>query len=333
MTDPVLQVEDLQVRFFTDDGVLPAVDGISFDVEAGEALGLVGESAAGKSQTALALLRLIRPPGRITGGQIWFQGRDLLALSESEMRALRGRKISMIFQEPMAALNPTMTIGDQLTRVIKLHREPNERKARVRAVEMLVKVGIPSPEERLRQYPYQFSGGMCQRVAIAMALACEPDLLIADEPTTALDVTVQAQIMDLLYALRRETGTAVVLISHDLRLVTDFCNKVAVMYSGRIVEQGVIDTVMSRPLHPYTQGLAGAIPRLEAEGRHLPTIPGQVPDLLRLPSGCRFHPRCPHATVACAQAAPRLLEPEAGRRVACHLYDPEVPMQIGEVAG
>lgn len=334
MGEPVLKVEHLSVRFHTDDGVLPAVDDVSFSVRAGEALGIVGESAAGKSQTALALLRLTRPPGRIAGGAVWFQGRDLLKLNEREMREIRGQRISMIFQEPTAALNPIKTVGEQLLRVIRLHRERDPRRAKALAVDMLARVGIPSPEERLEQYPFQFSGGMCQRIGIAMALACQPALLIADEPTTALDVTVQAQIMDLLDDLRRETGTAIILISHDLRLVTDFCDRVAVMYGGRLVEHGGIDALATRPLHPYTAGLASVVSALgEGEGRRLRTIPGQVPDLLHLPTGCRFHPRCPEAAPACARLEPRLLEAEPGRFVACHLHDPAVRMRGTEVAG
>ncbi|MBW7882769.1 MAG: ABC transporter ATP-binding protein [Caldilineaceae bacterium] len=333
MASPLLQVEDLCITFYTEDGPLPAVDHVSFTLNEGEVLGIVGESGAGKSQTARALLRLIQPPGKIIGGRVIFRGQDLLALDELQMRDVRGGQISMIFQEPTASLNPIKSIGDQISRVVRLHKGLPAEEARRLAVEMLHKVNISSPEERLDQYPYQFSGGMCQRVAIAMALACSPTLLIADEPTTALDVTVQAQIMDLLEQLRTETNMAIILISHDLRLVTDFCDKILVMYGGRAMEYGPTRQVDETPMHPYTRGLAAALPALDDEGRRLATIPGRVPNLLNLPPGCPFHPRCPEAKAVCGEMVPRLLEPAPDRKVACHLYDPAVaPKMMTEPA-
>jgi oligopeptide/dipeptide ABC transporter ATP-binding protein len=324
MTEPLLRVEDLRTHFVTDDGVLEAVAGISYQVAAGEAVGIVGESAAGKSVQALSVLRLVNPPGRIAGGAVYYKGRDLLRLSEREMQGVRGSEISMIFQDPMTSLNPIKTIGDQMTRVIRHHKQVSKGEARERAVEMLRRVGIPSPEERLNAYPYQFSGGMNQRMLIAMALSCEPKLLIADEPTTALDVTVQAEILDLLRELRQKTGTAIVLISHDLGVITEFCDRVLVMYAGRIVEENTTRQIFRQPRMPYTQALLRVLPRLEDADRRLEILPGQMPQLHNMPSGCPFHPRCPHAFAHCLAAPPVLREIAPGERVACHLYDPAV---------
>ncbi|MDQ3541675.1 MAG: ABC transporter ATP-binding protein [Chloroflexota bacterium] len=324
MGEPLLRVEDLQTHFATEDGVLEAVAGISYDVSAGEALGIVGESAAGKSVQALSLLRLVNPPGRISGGAVYYKGKDLLRLSERQMQSVRGSEISMIFQDPMTSLNPIKTIGDQMTRIIRFHKRVSERDARDEAVEMLHRVGIPSPGERLKAYPYQFSGGMNQRILIAMALSCEPKLLIADEPTTALDVTVQAEILDLLRELRAKTGTAIILISHDLGVITEFCDRVLVMYAGRIVEENTTDRLFRNPRMPYTQALLRVLPRLDDEERRLSVLPGQMPQLHNMPSGCPFHPRCVHAADPCVRVPPALQTLAPGERVACHIYDPAV---------
>jgi oligopeptide/dipeptide ABC transporter ATP-binding protein len=324
MTEPLLRVEDLRTHFVTEDGVLEAVAGIGYEVAPGEAVGIVGESAAGKSVQALSILRLVNPPGRIAGGAIYYKGQNLLTLSEPRMQALRGSEISMIFQDPMTSLNPIKTIGDQMIRVIRFHKRVSKGEARERAVEMLRRVGIPSPEERLAAYPYQFSGGMNQRILIAMALSCEPKLLIADEPTTALDVTVQAEILDLLRELRAKTGTAIVLISHDLGVITEFCDRVLVMYAGRIVEESATRTIFRRPRMPYTQALLRVLPRIDDQERRLAVLPGQMPQLHNMPTGCPFHPRCAHAAGTCLEHRPVLREVAPGERVACHIYDPGV---------
>ena len=314
----ILEVRDLHTQFNTLDGVVRAVDGVSFDVARGETLGIVGESGCGKSVTALSILRLIPPEtGRIAQGSIRFEGNELTALSEEEMKSLRGHRISMIFQEPMTSLNPVQTVGEQIIEAVRLHRAVSAAEARGRALEMLRLVKIPSPETRLDEYPHQLSGGMRQRVMIAMALACDPKILIADEPTTALDVTIQAQILDLLRDLRERTGAAIMLITHDLGVVAEIAHRVIVMYAGRIVEEAPVDLLFADPQHPYTLGLLGSIPRLGSDGdERLIAIEGVVPNPFALPSGCRFSPRCPLADAHCRSEAPELREigPENGKR-------------------
>ena len=315
--EPLLRVRDLQTHFFGDAGVVRAVDGVSFDVHAGQTLAVVGESGSGKSVTALSILRLVpQPPGRIIGGTIAFKGRDLLAASEREMRAIRGKEISMIFQEPMTSLNPVFTCGEQIIETLVLHERISRRAARGRAIEMLELVGIPLPAQRVDDYPHQMSGGMRQRVMIAMALACHPSVLIADEPTTALDVTIQAQILELLRRLQRDMGMAVILITHDLGVVAETADHVAVMYAGRVVEYCDVRSAFRRPLHPYTAGLQASLPKLGATQDRLRVIPGSVPNPARFPVGCRFHPRCPVAQNRCL-ADPALLEIETGHLSRC----------------
>ena len=311
----ILAVENLQTHFFTRDGVVRALDGVSYAVGAGETLGVVGESGCGKSVSALSILRLVPPPGRIVGGAVRFEGRDLLAASESEMRALRGNRISMIFQEPMTSLNPVLSIGRQIAETVKLHQGLAGGAARERALEMLRLVHIPEPEARLRQYPHQLSGGMRQRVMIAMALACNPRVLIADEPTTALDVTIQAQILELIDELKAKLGAAVILITHDLGVVAETAQRVVVLYAGRKVEEAAVEELFDAPLHPYTRGLMAAIPQLADTARHrLAEIPGLVQQALR---GCSFAPRCARASERCRAEAPALTEPRPGHYVAC----------------
>ena len=319
---PLLEVRDLKTYFFTRDGVVRAVDGVSFSVPAGQTLAIVGESGCGKSVTSLSILRLIAsPPGRIVSGSIAFQGRDLLGLSEREMRAVRGNEISMIFQEPMSSLNPVLTIGRQIAEALELHRGLSAREAAKRAVEMLRRVNLSEPERRIGQYPHQLSGGMRQRVMIAMALACDPLLLIADEPTTALDVTIQAQILDLMRALQDKTGTAVVLITHDLGVVAEMAQRVVVMYAGRKVEEASVEDLFARPLHPYTVGLLKSIPRLNevraGSRARLAEIPGTVPSLMKEPVGCIFEPRCAFATPRCRAEYPPLEAKAADHYAAC----------------
>jgi peptide/nickel transport system ATP-binding protein len=318
---PLLEVDRLQTWFFTRDGVVRAVDGVSFSVFPGETLAVVGESGCGKSVTSLSILRLIAsPPGRVVGGRVMFEGRDLLGLSEPEMRELRGNEISMIFQEPMTSLNPVLTVGRQIAEALTLHRGMTRAEALARAVEMLRLVDIPEPERRVGEYPHQLSGGMRQRVMIAMALACNPRLLIADEPTTALDVTIQAQILDLMRALKEKTGAAIVLITHDLGVVAEMAQRVIVMYAGRKVEEAPVELLFARPRHPYTRGLLSSIPRLGEGGasrRRLAEIPGVVPSLREAISGCVFAPRCPYAVERCRREYPPLEEKGAGHAVAC----------------
>ncbi len=314
----LLQVQGLATHFKTAEGLFKAVDGISFDVARGETLGIVGESGCGKSVTSLSIMRLIpSPPGRIAAGAVLFEGADLLQKSPAEMRAIRGGQMSMIFQEPMTSLNPVYTVGDQIIEGIRLHEEVSAAEARDRAIEMLRLVRIPSPERRVDDYPHQMSGGMRQRVMIAMALACRPKLLIADEPTTALDVTIQAQILDLLQDLREKTGTSIILITHDLGVVAELAHRVVVMYAGRIVEEARVADLFGDPQHPYTLGLLGSIPKLHEEVARLSTIEGSVPNPYAQPSGCRFHPRCPFADDRCRAEAPPLREVAAGHPVAC----------------
>ena len=332
----VLSIEDLQTYFFTDIGVLPSVDGVSYKIRRGQTLGVVGESGSGKSVTAMSILQLIpQPPGKIVGGRIMFEGRDLVKMSEAQMRKIRGNDISVIFQEPMTSLNPVYTVGDQIVETILLHQDLDYPEARELALDMLRKVGIPAPEARIDEYPHQMSGGMKQRVMIAMALACRPKLLIADEPTTALDVTIQAQILDLLRALQEEEGMAILFITHDLGVVAETCDHVAVMYAGRIVEYGDVFQLFEAPSHPYTIGLLNSLPQVETanqqeEGR-LYVIPGMVPRPQDFPTGCRFRTRCEFATPKCAEL-PATREVDPGHEVACW-YAEEVRQGTKERTG
>jgi oligopeptide/dipeptide ABC transporter ATP-binding protein len=315
---PILEIDNLRTHFFTADGVVPAVDGVSYSVSAGETLGVVGESGCGKSVTALSILRLVAsPPGRIVGGAIRFQGTDLLKLSEPEMECIRGNDISMIFQEPMTSLNPLQTAGHQISEAIALHQGLSRRDAMDKAVDMLLRVHIPEPERRSRAYPHQLSGGMRQRVMIAMALACNPKVLIADEPTTALDVTIQAQILDLMRGLRETLGTAMILITHDMGVVAENADRVVVMYAGRKVEEAPVDDLFERPGHPYTRGLLASIPHFDPARSRLNEIKGMVPVLSRLPKGCAFAPRCSLATDLCRTEFPPLSQVRDGHVVAC----------------
>jgi peptide/nickel transport system ATP-binding protein len=323
MAVPLLRVENLQTHFGTIDGVVRAVEGLSFEVGAGETVALVGESGCGKSVTSMSILRLIpEPPGRVAG-RVLLQGRNLLEASEPEMRQIRGKEISMIFQEPMTSLNPVLTVGRQIGETLRLHEGLGARDAERRAVEMLALVGIPEPARRVGEYPHQMSGGMRQRVMIAMALACNPKLLIADEPTTALDVTIQAQILDLMRDLKTRLGSAIMLITHDLGVVAEMAERVVVMYAGRKVEEGKVEAIFLRPMHPYTRGLLGAVPKLgsslDVAGRSkLVEIPGQVPSLREKITGCAFAGRCPMASDLCRAVAPAVEEKIPGHFVACH---------------
>jgi len=313
----LLAVRDLHTSFFLDGGEARAVDGVSFTLDAGGVLGLVGESGCGKSVTALSLMRLVPPPGRIVGGEVLLDGRDLLRMGEPEMRKIRGAGLAMIFQEPMTSLNPVFTVGGQIAEAIRIHRPVGRRKAWERAVELLDEVGIPDPARRARDYPHQLSGGMRQRVMIAMAISCEPRVLVADEPTTALDVTIQAEILELLAALRERHGMALLLITHDLGVVAEQADQVAIMYAGRIIEHGPVLEIFDRPLHPYTQALFRSIPGVGGRRERLEAIPGQVPDLLHLPSGCTFRDRCPAEIDECAVVVPPLEEKLPGHTAAC----------------
>jgi oligopeptide/dipeptide ABC transporter ATP-binding protein len=312
-------VKDLRTYFFTEGAVVKAVDGVSFDVEEGEILGLVGESGCGKTVTALSILRLIpTPPGRIAGGEVWFDGRDLLRLRDNEIRQVRGNKIAMIFQEPMTSLNPVLTVGRQITEALELHLRMDHRAASRRAVELLEMVRIPEAERRIQDYPHQLSGGMRQRVMIAMALACNPRLLLADEPTTALDVTIQAQILELLTGLVREMGTAVVIVTHNLGVIARYADRVNVMYAGQIVESAPAEELYHHPLHPYTLGLLRSVPRLDQVRRgKLEPIEGSPPDPAHVPTGCPFHPRCHLAVSRCQDENPPLLQVGARHYSAC----------------
>ena len=320
MSEPVLSVRDLVVEFNTRRGILRAIDKVSFDIARGEVLGVVGESGAGKSVTGAAIIGLIEPPGRIAGGEILLNGRRIDNLPPDELRKVRGRKVAMIFQDPLTSLNPLFRVGEQLVETIRTHLPMNERQARDRAVELLTEVGIPAPEKRIDGYPHEFSGGMRQRVVIALALCAEPDFIVADEPTTALDVSVQAQIISLLRKLCRERGTAVMLVTHDMGVIAETADRVAVMYAGRVAEIGPVRDVVQRPLHPYAKGLMGAIPTLEGTADRLVQIPGSMPRLTNIPKGCAFNPRCPQAFARCFMERPEAL-PVGTQRVACHLYE------------
>lgn len=318
MEAKLLELKELRTYFHTDDGIVKAVDGVSFTLNKGKILGIVGESGCGKSMTSLSIMRLLNEGSGCTiDGQILFDGIDLLQKSEAEMYQIRGNQISMIFQEPMTSLNPLFTIGDQIMESVMLHQRINKKAARKKAIEMLLLVGIPSPEKRVDVYPHQLSGGMRQRVMIAIALACNPKLLIADEPTTALDVTIQAQILDLMRKLREELGTSIILITHDLGVVAEMVDEVAVMYCGKIVEQATVESLFEAPQHPYTQGLLRSIPQLEGTPRRLPIIPGVVPSPTQMPVGCSFHPRCDYANEKCRVVSPDMRNVEGQRRVRC----------------
>ncbi|HEX9332234.1 MAG TPA: ABC transporter ATP-binding protein, partial [Anaerolineales bacterium] len=321
---PLLEIKGLKTYFYTEDGIVRAVDGVNLEVYPGEVLGLVGESGCGKSVTSLSIMRLISKPGKIDEGEILLDGENLLELPEQEMIKVRGNRISMIFQQPQTALNPVFKVGDQLAEVLNIHQDLGKDAGWKRAVALLKMVGVPDPEHRAEAYPHELSGGMAQRVMIAMALACVPDLLIADEPTTALDVTIQAQILDLMRDLRREMGTSVILITHDLGVVAEMAERVAVMYAGEIVEQTDVNSLFDQPLHPYTQGLIGSIPILGEIKEKLDVIPGSVPNLINLPPGCRFAPRClsrvKYGLTICNDVKPELDEVKPNHFVRCWLY-------------
>ncbi|UCD81135.1 MAG: ABC transporter ATP-binding protein [Desulfobacterales bacterium] len=325
---PLLRVNDLKTYFDTEAGLVKAVDGVSFTLEPEQTLGLVGESGCGKSLTALSILGLIQPPGRVVSGEIWFQCKDrrILDLSSlnsngKEIRMIRGGEIAMIFQEPMTSLDPVFTIGSQIVEILVLHQEMSKKAARRRAIEMLKEVGIPLPEQRFDEYPHQLSGGMRQRAMIAMALACRPSLLICDEPTTALDVTIQAQVLDLMVGLRNEFRTSIIMITHDLGVIAEMADHVIVMYVGSGVEYAGVKEIFHNPLHPYTQGLMASIPSISAPTKELEPIKGVVPDPINLPKGCRFEPRCPRAMAHCRIELPYLKEIRPGHQVACWLYE------------
>jgi len=319
----LLEIQNLKTYFNVRGGILKAVDDVSLTIKSGETLGLVGESGCGKSVTGASIMRLVPiPPGRITGGEILFEGSDILKLSESEMRKLRGNKISMIFQEPMTSLNPVFTVGDQVAEVIRLHEKLSQRETRERVIETFRLVRIPAPESRIKEYPHQMSGGMRQRVMIAMALACHPKLMIADEPSTALDVTIQAQILDLMNKLKEETGASILFITHDLGVIAEMAQRVSVMYAGKIMEGADVDTLFSEPKHPYTMGLMSSIPILGIgkNQRRLSTIPGVVPSLFKLPKGCLFHDRCSLTLKECDQLEPPMIDLGNNHFVRCHQY-------------
>jgi peptide/nickel transport system ATP-binding protein/oligopeptide transport system ATP-binding protein len=319
---PLLEVQDLRTVFHTSDGIVPAVDGVSFSVDRGRTLGIVGESGCGKSVTSLSVMRLIAPPGRIEGGSITFDGQDLLALPDDGMRRIRGKSIAMIFQEPMTSLNPVFTVGDQIAEAVLIHEKVDERAAKLRAIEMLERVGVPLARQRYDSYPHEMSGGMRQRVMMAMALSCDPQLLIADEPTTALDVTIQAQILELLKGFAKERHLSLMLITHDLGVIAEVADDVVVMYAGEIVESAAVVPLFDDPKHPYTQGLLASIPQLSTgKEERLNVIRGSVPNPLFYPKGCRFEPRCPYAMQFCREHHPPLSKVAGGRMVRCFHYD------------
>src|SRR5450759_3421678 len=332
----LLEVKDLKMHFHTRDGVVKAVDGVSYTLDKGETIGVVGESGSGKSVTALTMMRLIEmPPGKIEGGDALFKGRSLIAMKEDEIRHIRGNEMAMIFQDPMTSLNPVYRVGRQIAEPLVVHKGLSKKDALARAVELLRLVGIPNPEARVRDYPHQFSGGMRQRAMIAMALACDPDILIADEPTTALDVTIQAQIIELMQELQKRTGSAIIMITHDLGVIADIADKVLVMYAGRPVEYGLKDDVYYRPMHPYTWGLLDSIPRHDVTAKtELCPIKGQPPSLINVPAGCAFHPRCPYATSKCRSEVPALRDMGGEHMSACHYSgDPGFERGVVECAG
>jgi oligopeptide/dipeptide ABC transporter ATP-binding protein len=337
---PLLEVKNLKTYFYTEDGVVHAVDGVDFYVNPGEVLGIVGESGCGKSVTSLSIMRLIGIPGKIIEGEIIFDGKDLVKASEKEMMQVRGNRISMIFQQPQSSLNPVFRAGEQISEVLNIHQDFGREAGQKRAVELLKLVGIPQPDKRAESYPHELSGGMAQRVMIAMALACVPDLLIADEPTTALDVTIQAQILDLMRDMKQQLGSAMILITHDLGVIAEMANRVAVMYAGEIVEETSVNDLFDTPLHPYTQGLIGSIPVLGEIKERLEVIPGSVPNLIAPPPGCRFAPRCKarieHNLSICTDNRPNLIEVSEGHKVRCWLFEDAeghtAPMKSGKKA-
>jgi oligopeptide/dipeptide ABC transporter ATP-binding protein len=318
----LVSIKGLKTNFYTYSGVVKALDGVNLDIYRNETLGLVGETGCGKSVTALSIVRLIQwPPGRIDEGSITFEGKDLLKMSNNEMRNIRGNKISMIFQEPMTSFNPVFTISDQIVEVFMLHQKMDRETATKKAIEMLAFTGIPAPERVAKSFPHELSGGMLQRAMISMALACNPKLLIADEPTTALDVTIEAQIIELMKDVKSKTGSSILMITHDLGIIAEMCDRVGVMYAGNIVELTDVKSIFHKPLHPYTIGLIGSIPKMNQKpGERLETIHGSVPNLIFPPTGCRFHPRCNKAMDICKKEKPEMLETEPGHLVACHLY-------------
>ncbi|KHF37787.1 ABC transporter ATP-binding protein [Halalkalibacter okhensis] len=331
-TESILEVRDLRTSFFTENFEVKAVDGVNFSVPKGKTLGVVGESGSGKSITSLSILRLIQNPGKVVGGQVLFKGTDLLEKTEGQMRKIRGNEISMIFQEPMTSLNPVYTVGQQIGESFQIHEKLNKKQSIERSIEMLKLVGIPSPEKRVHQYPHELSGGMRQRVMIAMALACNPELLIADEPTTALDVTIQAQILELMKDLQNRLGMSIIMITHDLGVVAETCDYVAVMYCGKVVEYASVGELFRNPRHPYTVGLLNSLPRHDVDlvDEELSVIKGAVPSPADMPIGCRFSPRCPYASDICVNRLPELEEDENGNQIRCWIYsdewdgDPEV---------
>ncbi len=325
LNETILDVRDLKTYFYTEDGVVKAVDGVDFDVKRGEIVALVGESGCGKSVTSFSIMQLVSIPGRIVGGEVRFNDRDLLKLPESQMRLMRGDQLSMIFQQPTSCLNPVFRVGDQISEVLEVHRGVDKKRGWRQAVDLLRTVGIPEPEKRIHAFPHELSGGMAQRVMIAMALACEPELLIADEPTTALDVTIQAQILDLMRDLQSKLGTSIILITHDMGVVAEMATRVSVMYAGRVVEQAAVHTLFDEPYHPYSQGLLASIPVMGLVKERLDTIPGAVPNLINLPPGCKFAPRCLARVEAnlhiCTEQEPHLIEFSPGHKVRCWLYE------------
>jgi oligopeptide/dipeptide ABC transporter ATP-binding protein len=319
--EKLVEVKDLTTYFYTEFGIVRAVEGVSFHIRKGEFFGLVGESGCGKTVSALSCLNLVRFPGIIEGGEVLYQGTDLLKLKPDDIRKIRGKEISMIFQDPLSSLNPVFTVGEQISEVIRLHEDVKKDEARERAITLMEEVGIPLARERYDDYPHQFSGGMRQRVMISRSLSCNPTLLVADEPTTALDVTIQAQILDIIVNLQKKFGMAVLLITHNLGIIAENCDRVAVMYGGHIVETALVRTIYKDPRHPYTRALMAAIPRLDMTIDKLQTLPGSVPDLLEPPTGCRFHPRCPYAKARCAEEVPPLLSWTSDHDVACHFHE------------
>ncbi|HIV80758.1 MAG TPA: ABC transporter ATP-binding protein [Candidatus Avanaerovorax faecigallinarum] len=327
--DSIFEIRGLKTQFFTSKGIVPAVDGVDITVRKGEAVGLVGESGCGKSMTAMSVMQLLKKPGRVVDGTIKLNGEDLLKMNKREINDIRGNRISMIFQEPMTALNPVYTIGKQAMEALMIHQKISKEDAKAKVIDMFAKVGIPEPEKRFSVYPHQLSGGLRQRVMIAMAMICNPELMIADEPTTALDVTIEAQILYLMSQLQKEVGTAVIMITHNLGVVAESCDYVYVMYAGKIMEEAPVKELFKNPLHPYTFGLMNSIPKMTEVKTHLYTIKGMVPNLLNLPQGCRFCPRCDKAMKICTMYQPDLYELEDGHKVRCFLYNKEV-MESGK---
>jgi len=321
--EAILDIKDLRTYYFLAEGVVKAVDRVSIKVNEGEALGLVGESGCGKSTVAHSILKLIRKPGRIVGGEMWFEGEDLMRMNEAKMRNIRGGRIAMVFQNPTSSLNPVFTVGSQIAEAIKLHQKVEKSEVDEKVKDILTKVGIPSPADRMKDYPHEFSGGMCQRAMIAMALSCNPKLFIADEPTTNLDVTIQAQILDLMRILRKDFNASILLIGHDFGVISELCDRIAVMYSGKVVESASMGTIFNDAKHPYTKALLESIPRINVETERLRVIPGDVPELIKPPPGCKFHPRCEYAKELCREKEPALTEIGHGHEVACLQYAQE----------